>query len=364
MNKSKQPNKADELSNKINEKFELLAKNLDSKQTENEIKNYLQFAGKFHNYSLRNQMLIADEAMSRGTNVEHVASFKTWNELKNSDGKKASVKKGEKGYSILVPVSYTKYELDTNRKYKLDAEGKKIPKRDEHGNIEKGLKFKAGTVFDVNQTTAKEIGAYKTLDYRAKVAVDESLFQKLSDEISQKFDVKVSHEPTGNASKGYYSYDENKIVVDPSYTTSEKISTLFHELGHHQIHGKQFKDGTLNYYNLHKDRGAREGEAEAFSYILSSMSGIENKSELYIKTWGNDAKDLKERFSLITSAAKEAINKLDLQKILSKEQQKATAKETTKPKEKLKQELQKIKQEKTAQRAVQRTKHKSVEMER
>jgi antirestriction protein ArdC len=313
-------NRADELIGKINKKFEKLVKNLDSKETENEIKNYLKFAGEFHNYSLRNQMLIADEAMSRGTTIEHIASFKTWSQLKNSEGKKASVKKGEKGFSILVPISYIKYELDKNRKYILDENGKKIPKRDELGNIEKGLKFKVGTVFDVNQTTAKEIGAYKTLDYRTKIDIDASLFKKLSQEISEKFNVVVSHEPTGNVSKGYYSYAENKIVVDPSYSVSEKISTLFHELGHHQIHGKQFQNGTLNYKNLHKDRGAREGEAEAFSYILSSLSGIENKSELYIKTWGNDAKDLKERFTLIVGTAKEAIKKLNLEKIISKEQ--------------------------------------------
>ncbi len=317
--KKNQPNKADELTNKINEKFEKLAKNLDTPETENQIKNYFKFAGQFHNYSIRNQMLIADEAMLRDTNVEHVASFKKWSELKNDEGQKASVKKGEKGFSILVPVTYMKYELDENRKYKLNATGKKIPKRDEKGNIEKGLKFKAGTVFDVNQTTAKEIGAYKTLDYRSKIKVNENLFDRLSNDISKKFNVNVSCEPTGSASKGYYSYEENKIVVDSAYSASEKISTLFHELGHHQIHGKQFQEGTLNYDNLHENRGAREGEAESFSYILSSMSGIENKSELYISSWGDDSKSLKERFQVITGAAKEAIETLNLEHVVKEE---------------------------------------------
>ncbi len=322
-------NKADELIEKVNERFETLVKNLDSKESEEEIKNYFKFMGKFHNYSLRNQMLIALEAQSRGATVEHVASFKTWGKLKNSEGKKASVKRGEKGFSILVPVPYIKYELDKDRKYKLDKNGEKIPKRDEHGNIEKGLKFKAGTVFDVNQTTAKEIEAYKTLEYRTKTDISESLFKTLSKEISEKFNVNVSVEPTGSSAKGYYNFEENKIVIDPAYSTSEKISTLFHELGHHQIHGKQFKEGTLNYDNLHKDRGAREGEAESFSYILSSMAGIKNKSELYIKTWGNSAKDLQERFQLITGAAKEAIKTLDLENIISNEQQNSIKQENT-----------------------------------
>lgn len=317
--KKEQPNKADELLTKINEKFETLAANLDSKQTEDEIKNYFKFAGQFHKYSLRNQMLIADEAMFRNANVEHMASFKTWSDLKNSDGARASVKKGERGFTILVPTPYIKYELDSNREYLLNAKGEKIPKLDEQGKVQKGMAFKAGTVFDVNQTTAKEIGAYKTLDYRSKIDINEALFERLKKDISEKFNVNIDVESIHGGAKGYYSFLENKIAIDPKYTTSERISTLYHELGHHLIHGEQFKNGSLDYSNLHENRGAREGEAESFSYILSSMSGIENKSELYIKTWGNDAKDLKERFELITGKAKEAIQTLELESVIKQE---------------------------------------------
>lgn len=316
--KKDQPNKADELLTRINEKFETLASNLDSKQTEDEIKNYLKFAGQFHQYSTRNQMLIADEAMLRNVSVEHVASFKTWSDLKNDEAVKASVKKGEKGFTILVPTPFMKYELDADKKYLFDKKGEKIPRRDEEGNIIKGMAFKAGTVFDVNQTTAKEIGAFKSLDYRAKIDINESLFERLSKDIAEKFNVTVTQEYIGKA-KGSYSPAENKIEINPAYTTSEKISTLYHELGHHLIHGPKFKSGELDYSNMHLDRGAREGEAESFSYILSSMSGIENKSELYIKTWGNDAKDLKERFELITGKAKEAIQTLNLENVIKQE---------------------------------------------
>lgn len=317
--KKEQPNKADELLTKINEKFETLAANIDSPKTEEEIRNYFKFVGQFHKYSLRNQMLIADEAMFRGLSVEHMASFKTWSDLKNKEGQAASVKKGERGFTILVPTPYIKYELDENREYRLDAKGEKIPKLDEQGKVQKGMAFKAGTVFDVNQTTAKDIGAYKTLDYRSKIDISETLFERLKNEIAEKFNVTVDIESIHGGAKGYYSFLDNKIAIDPKYTTSERISTLYHELGHHLIHGEQFKNGSLDYSNLHENRGAREGEAESFSYILSSMSGIENKSELYIKTWGNDAKDLKERFELITGTAKEAIQTLDLETLIRQE---------------------------------------------
>jgi len=347
MKKSTKPNKSDELITQINEKFENLVNNLDSPQTDQEIKSYLKFAGQFHSYSMRNQMLIAIQADQRNMQLEHIASYKKWSDLKNDNGDKANVQKGEKGFTILVPIKYTQYELDENRKYILDKNNKPIPKLDDNGNPIQGIAFKAGTVFDVNQTNAKEIGAYKTLNYRTITQADDTLLQKLKKEISQKFNITVSEEPTNSQAKGYYSYEDNKIVISPIPTISEKISTLYHELGHHLIHGKQFKEGTLTYDNLHENRGAAEGEAEAFSYILSSMSNIENKSELYIKTWGNDANDLKDRFNLITTTAKEAISQLNLENILTTHQsdtQEEEPKEFTYTKGSLKDQLSQDKQ--------------------
>ena len=129
MKKPTKPNKSDELIEKINEKFEKLVSNLDAPQTQEEIKNYLNFAGQFHNYSMRNQMLIAIQADERDMQLEHIASYKKWSSLKNDNGDKANVQKGEKGFTILVPIKYTQYILDENRKYILDENKKPISKK-------------------------------------------------------------------------------------------------------------------------------------------------------------------------------------------------------------------------------------------
>jgi len=58
-----------------------------------------------------------------------------------------------------------------------------------------------------------------------------------------------------------------------------------------------------------------EGEAEGFSYVLSSFFGIENKSELYIKSWGNNTEEFKATLENISKSAKKAIKELNLEKI-------------------------------------------------
>ncbi len=47
------------------------------------------------------------------------------------------------------------------------------------------------------------------------------------------------------------------------------------------------------------------------------MFGIENKSELYIKNWGNTGTDLKERLNRIRSAVRDTIQTLGLDKNMS-----------------------------------------------
>ena len=88
------------------------------------------------------------------------------------------------------------------------------------------------------------------------------------------------------------------------------------------MHSRLVLNGDLAENEL--QRGLREGQAEAFSYAVSSYFGIENKSELYIKTWGNNGKELKESIETVSKAIKKAFNKLSLDKLkLSKEQKKA-----------------------------------------
>ncbi len=314
--------KRQSLVDSINEKFENLSGRLDAPETEAEIRRHLAFMGKTYKYSLGNQILISFEAMRRGTSPELVESFQFWSKLRNDNGENVHVLRGEKGYPILVPVEYKIYQKKEDGSFRLDAEGKRIPRIDPRtGNELKGLAFKSGAVFDVGQTNAREIGACSSIEYRNRNAsASESTLSALKEGIRKNYNVAISEEPLFSTAKGCYVISERKIVIDnrPEMTVPSKISTLFHELGHHIMHGDDLRNNKADYGKIHDERGFREGEAEAFSYVLSSMLGIENKSELYIKNWGNSADDLKERFAKIHDAVKSGIETLKLDEIISR----------------------------------------------
>ena len=195
-----------------------------------------------------------------------------------------------------------------------------IPELDENGKEKTGLNFKIGTVFDVNQTNAKEIGAVKSLEYRNKeVDVSPELLFMVANKVSEVYKLNVEFEDIKGGAKGYYSYFQDKIGLDnkPDKTPAMQLSTLFHELGHHLVHGKMLKNKDLTYKEMHDDKGRREGEAESVSYVLSQQFGIENNSELYIKAWGNSKNDLESMFKTVTDAVNKANKDLNLDQILT-----------------------------------------------
>ncbi len=306
-----------EVFKELDDKLELLAERLDSPETENEIKEFLKFQSKFHSYSFYNQFILHQQANARNTRLEKVGSFDFWKKQKNDKGEKVSVKKGSKGFKVFVPIKYTKYETDNKGCFILDTNNKRIPMLDEKGNIIKGLTFNLGNVFDVNQTTAKKIGAYKELEYRNKnLEISDSVYYELKSNIEKSFNIKITEELMSNSALGgYCDYIGKSIVINsnPERTTAMKISTLFHEIGHSIMHSELVLNGDVETKEL--ERGLREGQAEAFSFAVSSYFGIENKSELYIKTWGNSGKELKNSIQTVSKAIKKAFETLKLDKI-------------------------------------------------
>ena len=302
--------KRQEVKNKLNsidEQLAALAEKLDLPETTEEIKKVLEFQANFYRYSFNNQMFLFFQAKERDYYLEQVASFQYWTKLKRGSKKNVSIRKGEHGFCVLVPVEYTLYERDEEGNFVLNQEHEKIPMLDENGNIKKGITFKLGYVFDVNQTNAKEIGIYKKLAYRnSESDINSKVFDKLLESVKNTYDVNFDFKNLG-AAGGYYKQSENLIVINnsPDKTTANRISTLFHELGHFLMHS--------NDEDIAREKA--EGEAEGFSYILSSFFGINNKSELYIKSWGNNAEEFKATMENISNTAKKAMNDLKLETI-------------------------------------------------
>ena len=153
--------------------------------------------------------------------------------MKRNKKKNVYVKKGEKGFCVFVPIEFTFYECDEKGNFISNANNERIPELDENGKIKKGLTFKLGNVFDVNQTNAKDIGAYKKLLYRnGETSIEKTVLNSLIDSIRNKYNLNIEYKNIG-AAGGYYRKSDNLIVINDSddRTTANKVSTLFHELG-------------------------------------------------------------------------------------------------------------------------------------
>ena len=116
-------------------------------------KEYLKFASKFTDYSARNTLLIN---MQR-PDATLVAAYGKWQQLGRY------VEQGETGIEILAPVTYKTNLVEEIDRPAVDEFGNKLYNEDGTEKIETvekpmtGLAFKKIYVFDVSQTSGKEI---------------------------------------------------------------------------------------------------------------------------------------------------------------------------------------------------------------
>ena len=193
--------KADK-NDKVKEKLELIEKGVKEVFESDKYKKHLQVMSKFHNYSMRNQLLISIQK-PKSTLVK---GFQSW---KKEFGR--NIKKGEKGISIISPIEHKKtVDID-----KIDPITKE-PIKDENGNIIKEKKvetfklYKISTVFDISQTEGKEIENLNLID-ELKFNVDN--FNSFFNALKSVSPVEINFENISGNVKGYYSHIENKIAI-------------------------------------------------------------------------------------------------------------------------------------------------------
>jgi len=304
----KKSDKGKEIFDGFDKKIKELEEKIESPETEKAIKDWLKFQSKFHNYSFRNTVWMMMQAEARDFEIEKVAPFKKWSEMKGKQDQKVSITKGSKGFTVLFPYERISYERDEKGKFIEDKDGKRIPERDENGKIKKITQFGAGYVFDIKQTNAKEIGAFQELNYRGNaVEINADLLKEVANRITEKYKIQVDFvkDPTCSAG-GWYNPCDNKIAVNLATCkhNSHRLGTLFHELGHAR---------TLD--DCKDSRQLAEGQAEAFSYAACSAFGIERESQLYIKNWVQDDHSLKEVMGSISTKVREAFKDLQLNEL-------------------------------------------------
>ena len=192
-------------------------------------KEYLKFASKFTDYSARNTLLIN---MQR-PDATLVAAYGKWQQLGRY------VEQGETGIEILAPVTYKTNLVEEIDRPAVDEFGNKLYNEDGTEKIETvekpmtGLAFKKIYVFDVSQTSGKEIPEFTSeLQGDIDSARKEAVFAALKSVTG----IDIEFKNINGGAKGYYSYKDNKIVIKSEMSDAQTLKTAFHEAAHCLLH--------------------------------------------------------------------------------------------------------------------------------
>lgn len=293
--------KIDSIVENLNKKLE------DFRNNDETYKEFLDTTSKFHNYSINNILLIADQR----PDATAVAGYKAW---KNKFDRQ--VQKGAKGINIIAPI-IKKKEVEMQ-----DEKGNTI--RDINGKPKTERKpviagYKAHNVFDISDTKGKPLITAKDLinnefensnDYK-------DLYNEFKNYLNSETRVTVEEKMfmedpnlTENT-KGYYSPSTDEIVIADDNSYDLKFRTLIHEYAHSQLHGNQdiFERST------HEQESLRELEAESSAYIVSNYYGLDTSdySLGYISGWAKDLDDetIKNHIKNVHSFAKTTIEEIN-----------------------------------------------------
>ena len=219
---------------------------------------YLAVLSRFHNYSMRNIMLIAMQA----PDATHVAGFNAWKKLGRT------VKKGEKGIRILAPMAYRKKNATDQKEASDDDESTK--------QVLAG--FKVVSVFDVTQTEGKE------LPELAEIGGDPGHFLSRLKKLIASKDIELTYEQLDGSTLGLSK--DGAISIQQDLPAPEAFSVLVHELAHELLHkGERRKE--LN-------KKVKETEAESVAFVVCTAIGLEpsTRSSDYIQLYQGDAETL------------------------------------------------------------------------
>lgn len=265
---------------------------LDSEQ----FKSFLDTMSKFHNYSLNNIHLLK----MQNPNVSQVASFNKW----KTDFDR-TVKKGSKALKIWVP-----YQVKT----KISANQNELSFSPSENEMEEKevtvTRFKLGNVFDVSQTEGKELP--KAINELTGDVKDYEDLYRAAKAVSMDNQVPIIFEEIKREStNGYYSPDENRIVISKGLKGQEQIlKTIFHEMAHADLHrGSNAQYGDDQYRK-------QELQAESVAYVVANHFGFDTSSYSfgYLAIWAKDKngfEDMVEQLQVVQKEAKSLIDRMD-----------------------------------------------------
>lgn len=261
-------------------------------------KKYLETMSKFHNYSTRNIQMI----LLQNPNASHVASFKKWkNEFERS------VNKGEKAIRIFAPITRKKIDPKTQE-----------PMLDDKGNEVTYTSFKLVPVFDVSQTSGKELA--RPIYELEGTYEDYGNLYKSAKEVSEANGVPLSFSNDTGTANGFYSPMNNEIVIRKGMSEQQTLKTIFHEMAHADLHNLE------KLQEMPLTRSTAELQAESVAFVVASHYGLDTSeySFGYLANWSNDPEglsDLEAQIKIVQKEADSLISRIDkaLEKYQTKE---------------------------------------------
>jgi len=232
------------------------------------LRNYLAFTGRFHRYSLRNQLLI----YSQDPEATQVAGFRKWRSLGRY------VRKGEHGLLIIVPMP---------RRRRDDSEDEE----------ELEIRFGTGCVFDVRQTEGDELPQLSTVEGDPGTFLERlhALAASKSIEVSFRDFHSIFERGIQGLSKG------GAIKLANGLSSAEEFSVLSHELAHELLHQVESE--------IALSKTVLETEAEAVAHAVASGIGLRTNSTSsdYIGLYDGSADTLQDSLDRIQRTAHEIL---------------------------------------------------------
>lgn len=216
-----------------------------------------------------------------------------------------SVNKGEKGIQIFAPAPYkikkeqTKLDPDTDLPV-LGKDGKPIKEE-----VEVTIPaFKVVSVFDVSQTSGKELPTLGADELSGNVKDYEKFFNA----VREASPVPIKFAEIDGTAKGFYHHEDKSITIKENMSEVQTIKTAIHEIAHAKLHDRDLKKSDVD---KPKDRSTEEVEAESIAYTVCQHFGIDTSdySFAYVASWGSgkDTPELKSSLETIRSTASELI---------------------------------------------------------
>lgn len=250
----------------------------------NTYKNYLDAVSKLHRYSSKNIRLL----LSQNQNISMVASYKDWKEKFERQ-----VSKGSKSLKVYVPkIQKLK---DDEGKVKLDPNGKEMTR----------TYFQLGSVFDVSQTTGKEIPK-PVYQLEGEVKNYSNIYAALTK--TTKAEIGFTDISTG--AHGFYQPDSDIIRIQKGMKQEQTIKTVIHEIAHSNLHNLEARKK----HEYTKEE--KELQAESVAYVVSNHLGIDTSSYSfgYLANWSSDKNTLdhlESSMSIVRDEAAKIISRLD-----------------------------------------------------